>query len=179
MDMTSHSESWPQAVASQFIVSTIYIIHCYSTYLKDPSFMIVVSYVYHHKLCSSQYNLQKHFIYILQKNSRSRYIEMPSRLQPILASIYQFQIAKIIQLKICSLIDFTSMIKWLPSYFYFYSSRGTNPELTPSNVVYQPDLPTSTESTDRSLNSNVLRLFDLAVPTAWRTACFERLKDKI
>ena len=69
------------------------------------------------------------------------------RLKPILVIIYKFQIAKFIELQICSLIDFTWMIIWLP-YFYFYSSRGTSHELRPSKVVYQPDLPNSTESTD-------------------------------
>ena len=172
MDMTSHPESRPRAVASQFAVSTIYISHCYSTYIKDHSFMKVVSQMYHHKLCSSRYNLQKHFIYILQKivarDTLTCLISDWSQFQQLFTS---FQIAKIIELKICSLIDFTSMIKWLPYYFYFYSSRGTSRELTPSKVVYQPDVPTSTQSTDILGNSNVLRLFDRAVSTAWRKAC--------
>ena len=56
-----------------------------------------------------------------------------------------------------------------PTYIYIlafsYSSRGTSHE--PSKVVYQPDLSTSSESTNRSTDLNVLRLFDRAVSTAY------------
>ena len=50
---------------------------------------------------------------------------------------------------------------------FSYSSRGTSHELTPSKLVYQPDLSTSSESINRSTNLNVLRLFDRAVSTAY------------
>ena len=50
---------------------------------------------------------------------------------------------------------------------FSYSSRGTSHELTPSKVVYQPDLSTSSESINRSTDLNVLRLFDRAVSAAY------------
>ena len=50
---------------------------------------------------------------------------------------------------------------------FSYSSRGTSHELTPSKVVYQPYLSTSSESINRSTDLNVLRLFDRAVSTAY------------
>ena len=50
---------------------------------------------------------------------------------------------------------------------FSYSSRGISHELTPSKVVYQSHLSTSSESTNRTTDLNVLRLFHCAVSTAY------------
>ena len=52
-------------------------------------------------------------------------------------------------------------------------------ESTNQIYLHLPSLPTSTESTNCSTSSNVLRPFDRAVQTAWRTRHFELLEDKI